>query len=31
VAGAYVFLASEKSSYISGQFIHINGGEIINS
>ncbi len=30
VAGAYVFLASEKSSYISGQFIHVNGGEIVN-
>jgi len=29
VAPAYVFLACEDSSYISGQFIHINGGEII--
>lgn len=29
VAPAYVFLASEDSSYIIGQFIHINGGEII--
>jgi NAD(P)-dependent dehydrogenase (short-subunit alcohol dehydrogenase family) len=27
---AYVFLASEDSSYMSGQFLHINGGEIVN-
>jgi NAD(P)-dependent dehydrogenase (short-subunit alcohol dehydrogenase family) len=30
VAPAFVFLASEDSSYISGQVIHPNGGEIIN-
>lgn len=30
VAPAYVFLASEDSSYMSGQFIHVNGGMIIN-
>lgn len=30
-AGAYVFLASECSSYITGQVIHVNGGEIVNS
>lgn len=31
VAPCYVFLASDDSSYITGQFIHPNGGEIINS
>lgn len=31
VAPAYVFLAAEDSSYITGQVIHVNGGEIINS
>lgn len=30
IAPAYVFLASGDSSYISGQVIHVNGGEIIN-
>lgn len=29
VAPAYVFLACEDSSYITGQFIHINGGEMV--
>ena len=31
VAPAYVFLASTDSSYITGQVIHPNGGEIVNA
>jgi NAD(P)-dependent dehydrogenase (short-subunit alcohol dehydrogenase family) len=30
IAPSYLFLASDDSSYISGQFLHPNGGEIIN-
>lgn len=30
VAPCYVFLASSDSQYITGQFLHPNGGEIIN-
>ena len=30
VAPSYVFLASSDSSYISGQVLHPNGGEIVN-
>lgn len=30
IAPAYLFLASKDASYITGQFIHPNGGEIIN-
>ena len=31
VAPAYVFLASEDSSYITGQILHVNGGEIVGA
>jgi len=31
IAPAFVFLASADASYISGQFIHVNGGEIVNA
>ena len=30
VAPAYLFLACDDSNYMSGQFLHPNGGEIIN-
>lgn len=30
IAPSYVFLASSDSSYMTGQIIHPNGGEIIN-
>ncbi len=31
IAPAYLFLASDDAAYISGQFIHPNGGEIVNT
>ncbi|MGB8954646.1 MAG: SDR family oxidoreductase [Tumebacillaceae bacterium] len=30
LAPAYVYLASADSSYMSGQILHVNGGEIVN-
>jgi NAD(P)-dependent dehydrogenase (short-subunit alcohol dehydrogenase family) len=30
VAGCFVFLAGEDSSYLSGQVLHPNGGQIVN-
>ncbi|MBS4210656.1 SDR family oxidoreductase [Bacillus sp. FJAT-50079] len=30
LAPAYVYLASADSSYVSGQIIHVNGGEVVN-
>ncbi|MCM3767407.1 SDR family oxidoreductase [Neobacillus niacini] len=30
LAPSYVFLASEDSSYMSGQMIHVNGGTVVN-
>lgn len=31
LAESYVFLASDGASYITGETIHVNGGEIANS
>jgi NAD(P)-dependent dehydrogenase (short-subunit alcohol dehydrogenase family) len=30
VAKCFLFLASEDSSYLAGQVIHPNGGEVVN-
>ncbi len=31
IAGSYVFLASDDSSYMSGQILHPNGGDMVSS
>jgi NAD(P)-dependent dehydrogenase (short-subunit alcohol dehydrogenase family) len=31
VAPAYIFLASEDGSYMSGQVLHPNGGTVVSS
>jgi NAD(P)-dependent dehydrogenase (short-subunit alcohol dehydrogenase family) len=30
VAPSFVFLASDDASYMSGQVLHPNGGEVVN-
>jgi NAD(P)-dependent dehydrogenase (short-subunit alcohol dehydrogenase family) len=30
LAPAYVYLACDDSSYVTGQVIHVNGGDVVN-
>jgi NAD(P)-dependent dehydrogenase (short-subunit alcohol dehydrogenase family) len=30
VAPSYVYLASDDGSYVSGQVLHVNGGDVVN-
>jgi len=30
VAPAYVYLACNDSSYVTGQVLHVNGGTVVN-
>lgn len=31
LAPAYIYLASDDSSYVTGQVLHVNGGNMVDS